>query len=472
MEAIPIDGGPARAYIAYRPLAGLAFVGNRAMLDLASTAARGDIIPDAHADALQFLRSIGFLDDDPPSPPPMTGLFRPTTAVLLLTNQCQLRCTYCYASAGELPRRDLSAELGFAAIDYVSAVARRQGQQQFEVAFHGGGEPVVAWNVMQACTAHARRKRLPARVTLTSNGIWTHGQCSWIVDSLDAVSLSLDGGPETQDRQRPFVSGRGSSTHVMRTVAELDRHAFPYGIRLTATAPWDDLPRNVRFLCLETGCRSMQVEPAFNLTRGGHRQPSESESTAFVEAYLEAFDVAARAGRSLHYSGARLGRVTSWFCSAPANALVVNAVGEIVACYEVTDRTHPLAGISTLGRIENGRVRLDHAARNRLHALIAARREACRDCFCYWSCAGDCYARAFQPQPNGHLLRGVRCEANRSITRQLLLRRIAEGGGVWRAGQRHTGARPGMPASDAEAGMGAASEAGTGASVGAGAGAT
>ena len=449
IDAIPIDGGGTPAFIVYRPLAGLAFVGNRAMVDVASAAARGEVVPDTHAEAVQFLSSIGFLDADPPSPPPTEAGLQATTAVLLLTNQCQLRCTYCYASAGDLPRQDLSAELGFAAIDHVNRAARRQGRPQFEVAFHGGGEPVVAWDTMQACTAHARRKRLPARVSLTSNGIWTQGQCRWIIDNLDTVSLSLDGGPSTQDRQRPFVSGRGSSAHVMRTVAELDRHAFPYGIRLTATAPWDHLPRDVAFLCRETGCLSMQVEPAFNVRRGGHPQPSEADNGAFVDAFLEAFDVAVRAGRALHYSGARLGTVASWFCSAPASALIVNGLGEIVACYEVSDDTHPLAHISTLGRIERGRVRPDEPARRRLLAMMAARREGCRGCFCFWSCAGDCYARTFEPGPDGHLVRGIRCEANRSITRQLLLRGIADGGGVWRASHRQSGEHPGVSTADA-----------------------
>jgi len=428
---IPLgDAANADRFILYRPLAGLAFVGNRAMANLAragETAVRA-----ANSDVHEFLRAIGFYEPDPPAPEPPGADFRPTTAVLLLTNQCQLRCTYCYTSAGELPRQQLSFELGRAAIDYVCQIASELGQSQFEVSFHGGGEPTYAWRVLTACTDYARRRSLPAKIRLTSNGLWSARQCAWIIDQLDGLSLSLDGSPETQNRQRPLASGRPSSPQVMRTVAELDRRAFPYGIRMTATAPWSNFPRDVRFLCGETQCESMQVEPAFSSARGGPGQPDAAEAQAFVEAFLEAFDVASSHGRRLLYSGARLGTVTTAFCAAPFSALIVNANGELVTCYEIAGPAHPLAGRSVIGRIENGNVVLDRAARARLHALLQERRDTCRDCFCYWSCAGDCYPRVFGREAGAHLRHSPRCEINRSITRQLLLRRIADSGGVWR----------------------------------------
>jgi len=443
------DDDRAEKFILYRPLTGLAFVGNRAMADLALAAARGEPIPATRGEAIDFLRTIGFLDPDPPPPPPVSVDFRPTTAVLLLTNQCQLRCTYCYAAAGELPRQELSVELGSAAIDYVYETAQTLKRSQFEVSFHGGGEPTVAWKVLQACTACARQKLLPAKVTLTSNGVWSPKQCEWIVHNLDGLSLSLDGDPETQDRQRPFASGRGSSARIMRTVAELDRHSFPYGIRMTATAPWGNLPTDVRFLCGETDCQSMQVEPAFNTARGGHGRPSEAEGQAFVRAFMEASEIASRAGRRLFYSGARMGVVTSTFCTAPYGALIVNGLGELVACYEVSGHTHPLARLSTVGRIEDGQVTVDEAARARLHRLMAERREACRDCFCHWSCAGDCYTRTFRFEPGGHLRREVRCHMNQSLTQQLLLRGIAAGNGVWHAPNRLPARNESLPVAEA-----------------------
>lgn len=448
VECIPVSEDDAR-FIVYRPLARLAFVGNLPMAELAAAAARGQTGTNRDG-AVGFLRSIGFLDPDPEAPPPATGDFKPTTAVLLLTNQCQLRCTYCYASAGELPRQQLSIALGRAVIDYVLDCARASGQPKFEVSFHGGGEPTLAWSTLTACTTYARQQPIPAHITLTSNGIWSRKQCSWVVDNIDRLSLSIDGDPETQDGQRPFASGRGSSALAMRTVEELDRHAFRYGIRMTATAPWTRLREQVRFLCEQTGCQSIQVEPAFNAARGGHGEPTTADGRAYADAFLEAYDLADRAGRKLYYSGARLGVVTSAFCTAPFDALVVNALGDLVTCYEIAGVSHPLYPLSVMGRVDGSTVVVDTDARDHLHALMEARRESCRDCYCHWSCAGDCYTRTFGPGPEGHLKHGVRCAINRQITRQLLLRAIAAGGGVWRGSHQHTAGGDGTAGAEVE----------------------
>lgn len=422
-------------FVIFRPLLGLAFVGNEALVNLAINVGKqmeADIEPDGPTEIIAFLRRVGFLQPDPPSPLPTPATFWPTMAVLLMTNQCQLRCTYCYAAAGERPAEALSVEQGKTAIDTVCANAEALSRPSFEVSFHGGGEPTFAWQTLQTCTAYARQKSLTAKISLTSNGVWSTRQREWIVNNIDSVTISLDGDPETQNRQRPFASGTGSAAIVMETVAALDQHRIPYGIRMTATPPWEPFVDGVRYICTETGCRSIQVEPTFNTQRGGHGAPQDTEHLAFAEAFITAATIANEAGRQLVYSGARLGTIITSFCTAPYNALIVSPGGTLVSCYEVTDATHPLAPISTIGHLAAETFRVDETARARLHTLIAERRAACRDCFCYWSCAGDCYTRTFGPEVNGHQKRGVRCVMNKTITRKLLLGGISAGDGVWR----------------------------------------
>jgi uncharacterized protein len=435
VRTFPLQSAPDEApgYVIYRPLLGLAFAGNRTLADLALSLAAGDAAappPSAAVDA--FLHQAGFYAPDPPPPTPAGGPFQPTTAVLLMTNQCQLRCTYCYAAAGALPAETLAPELGYAAIDYVCEQARAAGRASFEVSFHGGGEPTRAWRSLRACVDYARRRSLPTRVSLTTNGVWSERQREWLLAHVDMVSLSLDGRPATQDSQRPFVSGRGSADVVMRTARALDEAGKPYGIRMTATAPWDGLIDDVDYLCRHTNCPSFQVEPAFNTARGGHEPGEVADWRAFAEAFVAAYHVARRAGRHLMYSGARLDVATTTFCLAPFGALIVNPRGQLVTCYEITDDYHPLAGLSRIGQIREGRVEIDAPARARLHDLFGERRDGCRDCPCYWSCAGDCYARTFGPGGERHLARGPRCDANRYITGQLLLAEIAAGGGLRR----------------------------------------
>jgi uncharacterized protein len=181
----------------------------------------------------------------------------------------------------------------------------------------------------------------------------------------------------------------------------------------------------------------MQVEPAFNTRRGNHQGPTPEESEAFVEAFMEAFEIAHRAGRRLTYSGARPWLLTSTFCSAPYNALIVNAAGALVACYEIASESHALAQISTVGRIVGDQVVIDDRARSALLEYLEEKRARCQDCFCYWHCAGDCCARSFTPFTHAPQPPSPRCTMNRGITARILLWYIMAGGGVWRGQEVH-----------------------------------
>jgi uncharacterized protein len=445
VHAIPIQG----RFILYRPLLSLAFVGNRAMADLTLDAVRqaeeagngqgpgpGPFPGDAggtSAEALRFLQEIGFLKPDPALPPEPRPGFRPTTAVLLLTSRCNLRCVYCYAEGGGRAVQDLEPALAHAAIDEVARHAAESGQKQFDLNFHGGGEPVSAWDVMQEATEYARGKEVRCRTSVVSNGIWSARQREWILANVDSASISFDGRPETQDRQRPSAAMKGSSRAVMRTLRALDKAKFPYGIRMTATPPFrGQLPEDVRFICEETQCRAMQVEPAFNTLRGEHRGPDWEQSAAFAEAFLDAFEIASRAGRQLVYSGARPWLRTATFCTAPHGALIVAPGGALVACYEITDELHPLAAISQVGCVAEGRVQVDARRREALLAHLEGRRRACRDCIGYWHCAGDCYTRGIAATAAGPVGANPRCAMNRRITAGILLWYIMNGDGVWR----------------------------------------
>lgn len=419
----------------YRPLRRLAFIGNQAMADLCRDLANGDRTrEDAPGEILAFLDQIDFFAPDPPAPTPPSHDFRPTSTVLLMTNRCNLRCTYCYANAGVIASTDLSLELAHTVIDMVAESAIEQGRDHFEVCFHGGGEPTQNWRIMQETTAYARAKDIPVRVVTVSNGVWSSAQLDWIVNNLDGVTISFDGRPETQDAQRVLSDGSGSSAHVLKTIAALDAAEFDYGIRMTATAPWrGSLPANVRFICENTGCKTLQVEPAFNTERGTHEESTNEQSEAFVEAFMEAFEIAAFASRELTYSGARPWLLTNSFCTAPYDALIVNANGDLVTCYEIASDAHLLSKISITGHIASGGdVVLDPAAReNLLNHLEAKQRDQCSECFCKYHCAGDCYARSTIVDSGSLRVSTARCYTNQEITARLLLWYIMAGDGVW-----------------------------------------
>lgn len=426
----PEEGG--EKYLVYRPLQGIAFIGNQAMVNAIREINERPDLSAGRSGASKitaFLDEIGFFRSDAlPGEAPQSY----STAVLLLTNRCQLRCTYCYAAAGESRPKVLKAETARAVIDAICARAEEQGRPGYRLEFHGGGEPTLEWDVLTEAVEYARAKPLKANISITSNAIWSDAQCAWLIDHMDSLSISMDGDEVTQNTNRPLASGKPSFPIVLKNLRRLDEGGARYGIRMTAIAPWDHLAKNIAFIAESTRCRHVQVEPAFHPVRGSHGLAEDDEYQKFSDAFKEAYLTAKKFNLHLRYAPARVGMTTRQFCSAPYDAIVVNPEDQIVACYEVTSLGHPLGECSNFGYVQDGKVYLNEENRRRLHALIDDRFQHCQECFCHWTCAGDCYVRSFQPGEGGHLLYGDRCKMNRELTTFLLLQRIADHGGVWR----------------------------------------
>lgn len=441
-------------FIIYRPLRAIAFVGNQPLVSYIRDRMTGECGPlQNETDA--FLDDIGFWEPDPVMPDPWQpdANHRPTTAVLLMTSACNLRCTYCYAHGGEGPVRQLTFPLAKVIIDTAHENAVAQGRDRFGLVAHGGGEPTANWEVLTQAVEHARQKQLPCEITMSTNGVLAKSKRDFILDNFDGVSLSFDGIREVQDAQRPLPHGAGSFDAVMQTIHAFDDRQFAYGLRLTVTPQFfHTLPRSVQFLCENSLCPSIQVEPAYSAVRGDHADPLKEECDAFIRAFLEAFDVSARYRRTLFYSGARPWSVTTSFCSAANEALIVNPSGKLVTCFEIHDDTHSLSEEFTIGRVtldsqspkaallpilqnsggrgigdRGAQVEIDGDSLQRFATKEDERRNACKGCFAFWHCAGDCATRRSASLTKDY----GRCHVNREITKELLAHYIAEGDGLW-----------------------------------------
>jgi uncharacterized protein len=429
-----------KKFLIYRPLIHAAFLGNRAMAETAQryTNNKQKKVRLKDGDAYKFLERVGFLQPDPPLPATPELQYEPQSVVLLMTNRCNLRCSYCYAAAGEKPQEDMPLNLAIQAVDIAASNARKAQMPSFDLVFHGGGEPTQHWNVMTQTIQYARSKPIKSNISVSSNGVWSEKQRNFLLENLDGLSLSFDGIREVQDSQRPTVGGGSSFATVMKTIEELDKEKFAYNIRLTWTlAQAKSFAESVRFIYTQTGCRKIQVEPAFNPGRTGWKNPNPKEADLFITTFKEGLDIAKSHHADLMYAGARPWMTVCSFCTAAEQALVVRPDGKLVACYEITDSRHPLADFFTIGRLgENGPIFFPYALK-RLSDMRHDRLALCKDCFCVWHCGGDCSSRCFSADGTGHLRFEERCRINREISKEILAQYIVNSGGVWRGNINH-----------------------------------
>ncbi len=426
-------------YLVYAPLRRAALIANAALLRTLRELQVGREAPEAPGappEVAAFLRRSGFLDIDPepvlhgsPSGPP-----RPIAATLLLTSACNLRCSYCYAAAGDAPPTYMQSGTARRAIDFVAANAASTGSPTFSVDYHGAGEPSLHWTLLEESHRYARsvaRSRgLQLRSSLTTNGALTPGKRAWIVAHLDGANVSFDGLPEVQDANRRFPSGRGSSDIVLATLRAFDLARFRYSIRMTVTAEAAPrLPQSVAFLCRRFRPRAIQVEPLYRMGRG--RQAADSETAVFIEAFRAARHTSEKAAKLLRFSGARLGLLTNRFCGVANDNFCVSPAGNISACHEVADERQPFAERFFYGRPSAAAsgYDFDETVYSILRARTVDRLDYCAGCFAKWSCAGDCYHKALHCNPDDFSGAG-RCEVIRALTKEQILEKIASSGGV------------------------------------------
>ncbi|MBS3762982.1 MAG: radical SAM protein [Planctomycetes bacterium] len=414
--------------ILYRPLVPMAFVCNKAMVGYVRGLLKGQTV-EHRADVDKFLDSVGFWrPDEIPPALPLAEEVLPVQAVLLMTNRCSLRCKYCYASAGTSEPVDMSFDLARVVIDEVAENAAQQHFDSFGVTFHGGGEPTLNWDVLRRCVSYAKSKSVDCELSLASNGVWARSVRDFICKEFDSVSLSLDGVKSVQDSQRPRADGGGSFEDVMESISALDAAGVSYGIRMTVVPGHEQrLVEGVKLICSQTKALSIQAEPTFTVARGRYGPFSQSFADQFVPAFITAFDLAQREGVEMYYSGARPGIATRIFCRAALSAFVLNPRGRLVTCVETSQ---PLADSQEefiVGHVDHNNVYLDRGALQDFLDKQQEEREACRECFCFWHCAGDCAVR----RRSGYGKESPRCNITRSVSRELILRLIDKGKGVW-----------------------------------------
>lgn len=147
----------------------------------------------------------------------------PTRLVLLVTHNCQLKCSYCRVR--KFPAA-MSEEVLSRAIDLVFSSGRQDLQIQFF-----GGEPLLSFDLIKKATTRAERiNKLSKRdltFILTTNGILLDSQkVAFLKEHNFLVECSIDGEVEKQLRMRKAACG----TDYYSQMTDNLRHLFGSGV--------------------------------------------------------------------------------------------------------------------------------------------------------------------------------------------------------------------------------------------------
>jgi uncharacterized protein len=421
-------------YIVYAPLKNIVFLTNGSTVNLLSSIKEGKAIPEkrpAEKKVIEFLKKEGLAGyrADKKTLHPQSNKFFPTRVTLFPTSDCSLRCVYCYANGGDSPK-NMDVNIAKAAIDMVAANAKKKKEKEFRVGFHGGGDPAAAWQVFKASVLYARkvakRDHLKVRIDTASNAILNNSQIEWIARYLNGINISFDGPKDVQDQQRPFPNGKGSFDKVVSCIKKFEQLKFKYGLRATITdTSVRRMKEAVNFIHSHFSIKGIHIEPLFSCGRCQTSGVSSPSPRVFIKEFKRASKAAARYGMRLYYSGAVIDSFQSVFCGASGYNFCVTPDGYVTSCFEVSSPEDPRSDIFFYGSYDRktSRFTFDRKKLGFLRSKTVDRMPYCTDCFCKWSCAGDCIAK-HPMEKTGRSEGRWRCDINRELSKWELVKRL------------------------------------------------
>jgi len=337
------------------------------------------------------------LQDRPHAPAPLAQAPPITALSLNLMQACNMGCGYCYAEQGSFggAKRAMSAEVARASIDRLLEWA--PPASRVVIAFMGG-EPFLARTLLHETTRYAceaaRRSGRSVAFALTTNATMIADEdAALLAEYPFSVTVSIDGPPPVQDRQRPMLNGAPSSARVR---AGLDRllacRPRELTARMSATADTGPLLPILEHV-LSLGFDSAGFAPI--IAAPGRRNELTGAALARYTAEMIFCGRHAlaewKAGRSYRFSNFEAamrelhrGSARAHPCGAGAGYLSIDADGDAFAC-------HRLVGNDAFhyGSVKQG---IDDAARlTHLTERAVDTQEPCRSCWARYLCGGGCY---------------------------------------------------------------------------------
>ncbi len=310
------------------------------------------------------------------------------TAWLHVTNECNLRCHYCYLHK---TKEDMASDVGHKAIDAIFRSALKHRFKNIKLKYAGGEASLRMMGVMvmhDYAVQLAQEHGITLEATILSNGVVLSQRT---IDHLKArhisVTISLDGLGDYHDSQRPLVGGRGSCQYVLRTIDRLlANEVVPFISVTISRRNLDGLPGLMQYILAH------ELPFSLNYYRdnecSAHITDLRFADEQIISAMRSVFAVIeeklpVRSLLACLLDKADMTALHQHTCSVGQNYLVIDQNGGIAKCQMEIKRT-----ITTVNAHDP--LQVIREDRRGVQGLAVEEKEGCRDCeWRYW-CTGGC----------------------------------------------------------------------------------
>ncbi len=310
--------------------------------------------------------------------------------ILMLSQACNLRCTYCYADGGEYNNRGfMTQEVAQKAIDFIYNTSEKD---EININLFGG-EPLLNFEMFKFCVEYSKKKAIETnkklRFSTTTNGTLLNEEiASFLEQNKFAITLSIDGDESTHDKNRFNVNGDGTYKEIVEKVGKyLKIH------NITARATLTNFNTNIDEIydhLYSLGFASIHITHSINMLdeEGFHNLGLAYKKmiTKFKDALADCnYDYCKKMSNVMsmlnrYYNGG----MRKKFCGAGNNMIAVDIDGSIFACHRLVNNTE-----TKYGTIFDG---YNQILRKHIigEMALTIKNEECNECWCKSLCGGGC----------------------------------------------------------------------------------
>jgi len=351
-------------------------------------------LPDEYARAAQTLIALGLVRPINQLTSLNRARVKTLTAWMHVTNECSLRCSYCYLNKTNAAMDETT---GRAAVDAVLRSATRHGFENVKFKY-AGGEATLNFKLVRALHQYAQSRAakngVRVREVVLSNGVGlTRAMIEFMRDENMRLMISLDGVGAAHDAQRVFSNGRGSFLAVAHSIDRALALGLSPHLSITVTAHnVETLTQAVHF--------ALDRDLFFNLNFYRENEcaasPAElgAEQGRLVAGMKAAFQVIETRLPKRRVIDGLIDRSSfaephEYACGAGHNYMVIDERGRVARCQMEIER--PLTSVIA----DDPLVTLRNDTRG-FQTVAVTEKAGCKDCEWKFWCAGGCPLLTFR----------------------------------------------------------------------------
>jgi radical SAM protein with 4Fe4S-binding SPASM domain len=403
-------------YIIYAPLRHAAFFANQKATAIVQKYIDEKILSNEERETKvwEYLQNI---ENTEPIIPKENSINTEKSLVIILSQLCNLACTYCYALESR-SKEVLSKEKLQKVIDYVLS---QPNDEKKRFSFIGGGEPTVTWELLEWAIKYiyaSKKENQEIQCSITTNGtLLSDEKISFLKSYKVRVGISFEILPEIQNAQRKYPNPQLKSFDtVNEAIRILQENNVPYSFRSTITK------RNVHLMkdMVSFVSENYKKIKRLHFEQVTDVQDNDSEFyNCFIENFFEARKIGKEKGIEVYNSISNsVNSLRSRFCRGE---FCVTPTGDIISCHRVSSDKESSFEYFHYGYIDN-QIHIDNAKIGKVLKLSKHKKKECEDCFAKWHCAGSCTSEKLLLSEQQQL---YKCDFTKKIITRILEEKLS-----------------------------------------------